>query len=118
VPSDEAVTERSEFAPLTQDEALVWLREVARELLGGPHAYFFPCEAIFARQRVDPRSPIVPWLEQARDRLRDRTGAMNLRSAYGPVPRPHEYPVPDEARAQAMIARRFGALFAKRKETP
>jgi exodeoxyribonuclease V gamma subunit len=116
--NDEALTERSEFAPLSQDEALVWLRDVARELLGGPHAYFFPCEAIFARQRVDPRSPIVPWLEQARDRLRDRTGPMTLRSAYGPVPRPHEYPLPDEARAQAMIARRFGALFAKRKETP
>jgi hypothetical protein len=108
-----AVTERTTFEPLSRGEAIVWLRNLARELLGSPHAYFFPCEAIFVRQRVDPESAVVPWLEQARDKLRDRTGPLPLRSAYGPVPRPHEYPVPDERRAQAMIASRFGPLFAK-----
>jgi exodeoxyribonuclease V gamma subunit len=114
--SEGAVTERRTFDPLTRGEATVWLRDVVRELLGGPHAYFFPCEAIFVRQRVDPEGPVVPWLEQARDKLRDKMGPLPLRSAYGPVPRPHEYPLPDERRAQAMIARRFGPLFAKRKE--
>jgi exodeoxyribonuclease V gamma subunit len=114
----EAVTERTEFAPLSSDEANGWLRDLVRELLGRPHAYFFPCEAIFARQRADPQAPVVPWLEQARDRLRDRTGPLPLRSAYGPVPRPHEYPIPTEAEARAMIARRYDPLFAKRKETP
>jgi hypothetical protein len=59
---------------------------------------------------------VVPWLEQARDKLRDGTGSLALRSAYGPVPRPHEYPLPDEQRAREMIAARFGCLFAKREE--
>jgi exodeoxyribonuclease V gamma subunit len=115
--SEGAVTEGNTFEPLSRGEAIVWLRDVARELLGGPHAYFFPCEAIFVRQRIDPQGAVVPWLEQARDKLRDRLGPLPLRSAYGPVPRPHEYPLPDEERAQAMIASRFGPVFAKRKET-
>jgi hypothetical protein len=114
---EEAVTERCNFAPLSRDEAIVWLRGLVRELLGGPHAYFFPCEAVFARQRADPDGPAAPWLEQARDKLRDKEGPLALRSAYGPVPRPQEYPVPAEQRARAMIASRFGAFFAK-KEGP
>jgi exodeoxyribonuclease V gamma subunit len=113
---DGAQTERTQFEPLSRDEAIVWLRDLARELLGGPHAYFFPCEAVLARQRQDPRGPVVPWLEQARDKLRDGTGSLALRSAYGPVLRPQEYPLPDEERARAMIAARFGCLFAKREE--
>jgi RecC C-terminal domain len=115
---DDASTERTEFAPLSPDEATAWLRELVRELLGGPHAYFFPCEAVFVWQRADPPAPLVSKLEEARDRLRDRTGPMPLRSAYGPVPRPHEYPLPSEADARQMVARRFGPLFAKRKEAP
>jgi exodeoxyribonuclease V gamma subunit len=112
---EEAVTERCNFAPLSRDEATVWLRGLVRELLGGPHAYFFACEAVFARQRADPDGPAAPWLEQARDKLRDREGPLALRSAYGPVPRPQEYPVPAEERARAMIAARFGVFFAKRE---
>jgi exodeoxyribonuclease V gamma subunit len=114
----EAATERTEFAPLSSDEATAWLRGLVRELLGGPHAYFFPCEAVFVWQRGDPAALLLPKLAEARDRLRDRTGPMPLRSAYGPVPRPHEYPLPTEADARSMVARRFDALFAKRKETP
>jgi exodeoxyribonuclease V gamma subunit len=114
----EAATERTEFAPLSSDEATAWLRALVRELLGGPHAYFFPCEAVFVWQRADPQAPLVSKLEEAQDRLRDRTGPMPLRSAYGPVPRPHEYPLPSEADARQMVARRFGPLFAKRKEAP
>jgi exodeoxyribonuclease V gamma subunit len=113
---DGARTERNQFEPLSRDEAIVWLRHLARELLGGPHAYFFPCEAVLVRQRVDPKGPVLPRLEQARDKLRDSSGPPALRSAYGPVPRPHEYPLPDEERAREMIAARFGLLFAKRED--
>jgi exodeoxyribonuclease V gamma subunit len=116
-PDDEAILERCEFAPMSRDEAVVWLRGLVRELLGAPHAYFLPCEAVFARHYVEPDGPAVRWLELARDKLRDRDGPLALRSAYGPVPRPQEYPVPDEANARAMIESRFGAFFAKRGET-
>jgi exodeoxyribonuclease V gamma subunit len=112
---DDAIVERCEFAPMSRDEAVVWLRGLVRELLGAPHAYFLPCEAVFARHYEDPDGPAVRWLEQARDKLRDRDGPLALRSAYGPVPRPQEYPVPDETNARAMIESRFGAFFAKRE---
>ncbi len=109
-----SVTERVSFAPLSRDEATQWLRGVVRELLGGPHAYFLPCEAVFVRARQDPEGPLTPRLEQAREELGDSDGPLALRSAYGPVPRPHDYPSPDEQTARAMVERRFGLFFAKR----
>jgi exodeoxyribonuclease V gamma subunit len=115
---DGAITERCEFEPLSRDQAIVWLRGLVSELLGGPHAYFLPCEAVFARRRADPEGPVRAWLEQARDKLTDREGPLPLRSAYGPVPRPHEFPIPDEETARALVARRFGALFSRWQELP
>jgi hypothetical protein len=111
-----AIAERVPFQAMSRGEATVWLRGLLRELLGGPHAYFFPSEAVLLWRDKAPDGPVVSWLEEARDKLRDRDGPLALRSAYGPVPRPHEYPVPDEARARAMVASRFGALFEKRGE--
>jgi exodeoxyribonuclease V gamma subunit len=111
-------SERVSFEALTRDEASVWLRAVVRELLQGPHAYFFPCEAIFVRAARDPEGSVTRWLEEARDLLGDAEGALALRSAYGPVSRPHDYAAPDEERARAMIGARFGAFFGKRERTP
>jgi hypothetical protein len=108
------VTERVSFAPMSRGEASRWLRGLARELLTGPHAYFLPSEAVLVWREKGAEGPIVRWLEAARERLRDGDGPPALRSVYGPVPRPHQYPVPDEASALAMIASRFGALFEKR----
>ncbi len=115
----EPVTERVRFAPLSRDEAVVWLRGVARDLLSGPHAYFLPCEAVFVHAEEKPEGPLAPWLAAARDRLADSDGPLALRSAYGPVPRPNDparYPTPDEDAARAMVARRLGAFFATRGE--
>ena len=111
-------SERVAFQPLSRDEASVWLRGVVRELFQGPHAYFFPCEALFVHARRDPAGPVGPWLEEARAVLGDAEGALALRSAYGPVPRPQDYPAPDEERARAMIASRFGAFFRKLERQP
>ena len=107
--------DRVDFAPLTPGEATAWLRDVVRDLLYGSHAYFLPVEAVFVRDQKDPSGPVTPWLEQARVKLSDADGPLALRSAYGPVPRVAEYPLPDEEAAQAMIARRFGRLFDKRR---
>jgi exodeoxyribonuclease V gamma subunit len=106
------------FAPMSRDEATVWLRSVVRELLQGPHAYFLPCEAVFVHAREDPDGPIGPAIERAREVLGDKDGPPALRSAYGPVPRPQDYPAPDEARARAIVDARFGAFFRKIERQP
>jgi exodeoxyribonuclease V gamma subunit len=107
------IAERVSFEPMSQSEAVSWLRGLARELVGGAHAYFFPCEAVLLWKAKAPTGPVTPWLEAARERLRDSDGPLALRSAYGPVPKTQRYPVPDEATARAMVERRFGTLFAK-----
>jgi exodeoxyribonuclease V gamma subunit len=112
------VSERVAFEPMSRDEASVWLRGLVRELFQGPHAYFFPCEALFLHARQDREGPVGPWLEKARAVLGDAEGALALRSAYGPVPRPQDYPAPDEQRARAMIASRFGSFFRKLERRP
>jgi exodeoxyribonuclease V gamma subunit len=115
---EEPITERVAFEPMSRGEATVWLRGLVRELLVGPHTYFFPAEAVLAWRDKDPDGAVVPWLEDARDRMGDSDGPLALRSAYGPVPRPHAYPIPEEAAARAMFDRRFRAIFEKRRQEP
>jgi exodeoxyribonuclease V gamma subunit len=109
--NEATVLEEQSFAPLSRDRATVWLRSLVRDLLGGPHAYFLPCEALFVRARTEPESAVVDWIERARARLGDTEDRSGLRSVYGPVPRVREYPSPDEATARAIVARRFGPLL-------
>jgi exodeoxyribonuclease V gamma subunit len=111
-------TRKRVFGPLSRNEASAWLRDVVRELLGGPHAYFLPCEAVFVHRQRARGGPIAPVLDEARHKLRDSDGPPALRSAYGPVPRPHEHRAPDEADALLMIERRFGAFFDKLEDSP
>jgi exodeoxyribonuclease V gamma subunit len=116
--ADGAVTRRRTFGALSRDEARAWLRGVVRELLGGPHAYFLPCEAAFVHRARAPSGSVTPFIEEARAKLRDSDGAPALRSAYGPVPRTYEHKAPLEADARAMIERRFGAFFDKLEVLP
>ena len=116
--TDKPVVEAHLLAPLTKDEALRWLRDRVRELLGQPHAYFLPCEAVFVHSLGPPDAPVVPVIEAARDKLRGGDGPLALRSAYGPVPRPQDYAIPDEGAARAMIAARFGVLLRPNPEKP
>jgi exodeoxyribonuclease V gamma subunit len=113
-----ATTRRRVFGALSRDEASAWLRGVVRELLGGPHAYFLPCEAVFVHRQRGRAASVAPVIEEARQKLRDSDGAPALRSAYGPVPRPQEHPAPDEVDARVMIERRFGAFFDKLEDSP
>lgn len=117
-PDGATSTERVTFAPLSRDEATVWLRDVVRDLLQGPHAYFFPCEAVFAHARRDAGGPLGPWVERARQLLGDDDDRGGLRSSYGPIPRPAQYGSPDEASAQIMARRRFGLMLERRSSPP
>jgi exodeoxyribonuclease V gamma subunit len=109
---EEPHVEQATLAPMSRDQATMWLRAAVRDLLGAPHAYFFPCEAVFVHHR-DAGQPIVPVIQQARSLLRDADGSSELRSAYGPVPRLRDYPIPDEQTARRMAESRFGAFFDK-----
>jgi len=113
-----AKSDAQDLVPLGRDEAASWLRDRVRELLAEPHAYFLPCEAVFKHAATDPDGPIVPVLEDARDRLRGGDGPPTLRSAYGPVPRPHEHRIPGESEARAMVARRFALILRTTRSTP
>jgi exodeoxyribonuclease V gamma subunit len=107
-----ANTERITLAPLSRDKALVWLRGIVRELLGASHDYFFPYEAVFVQRERRDAAPLSVVLSEAREKLREGRGRVPLRSAYGPVPRPDTYRLPDEETARAIAASRFDALFA------
>jgi exodeoxyribonuclease V gamma subunit len=109
--SDEPVCERRVFAPLSRDGATVWLRGVVRDLLAESHAYFLPCEAVFAHAASEPQDDISDWVERARGRMGDSDERSGLRSAYGPVPRVREYPAPDGATIDAIVVRRFGPIL-------
>jgi exodeoxyribonuclease V gamma subunit len=116
---ERAVVDHHPLPALEPDVAKRWLRDVVRELLGAPHAYFLPCEAVFVHHKNGPELPVVPVIEQARDMmLRGGDGPLPLRSAYGPVPRPHTYPAPEEGEARAMIARRFGPILGPAEKSP
>ncbi len=112
---DERVTDRVRFRALSRDEATIWLRGIVRDLLSGPHAYFLPCEAVFVHRKRDPNAAVTLAIEEARLELGDSDGPLALRSAYGPVPRPHKYPAPEESLAREMITRRFKLFFDKRE---
>lgn len=111
--ADETSQEHCVFGALSRDQASAWLRNVLRDLLGGAHAYFLPCEAVLAWSRGDPGSTLATWIESARERLGDSDDRSALRSSYGPVPSPSDYPAPDESTLRTIVARRFGLIFEK-----
>jgi hypothetical protein len=99
---------------MSQNEAAAWLARTVGDLLSGPHDAFLPCEAIFSRHAQDPEGSLVPHLESAREKL-VRRGRKALRSAFGPVPHPEAYPIPEEAVARALAERLLGCFYAKRR---
>jgi exodeoxyribonuclease V gamma subunit len=114
VSPDGPMKELAAFEPLSRDEAASWLRNRVRELLSGPHAYFLPCEAVLLHAKEPTEASLALRIAEARNKLRDSEGPAALRSVYGPVPRPSDYPLPDEATVRETVEDRFGLFFAKR----
>jgi exodeoxyribonuclease V gamma subunit len=100
---------RRSFVPVTRKMAREYLQALLADLLGGPHDYFLPCEAVFEFWRGEGKK-----LEEIADALRDnRRGQCS--SFFGPIPRAEHYPTPDESRARELMARRFGLFFQERQ---
>ena len=109
-----AKTSAIAFEPMSRQAATEWIEGIVGHLLSGPHDAFLPCEAVFSRHAHSSAGDLVPHLELAREKL-VRDGRSALRSAYGPVPHPETYPIPDEDSARAKADRLLGAFFAQRK---
>ena len=81
--------------------ATKFLTDVLADLLGGPHAYLLPCEAVF--EHLLKNTPIQEIVEK----MKENDGSA-CSSRYGPVPNFEQYEPPDEDEARGMIDRRFG----------
>jgi exodeoxyribonuclease V gamma subunit len=97
------------FAAIAPAEARAYLTSLAAELVGEVHAYFLPCEGVFYWKRHRDKGEEI-GVRTSVLILRD-DGWTTFASDWGPVPDSREYPVPDAARAEALVARRFGPYF-------
>ena len=98
------------FPPVSAADARAHLGDLAGELLGRVHDYFLPCEAVFTWKKRRDKGESM-GVRDAVLLLRDDNWTRFL-SERGPIPDPKTYPVPAEAAAQEMVARRFGPYFA------
>jgi exodeoxyribonuclease V gamma subunit len=86
---------------IDEGRARAYLTGVVADMLGKPHEYLLPCEAVFAF--LGPKAtPISRSIEAMVD------GRESCSSEWGPVPDFTRYGPPDEDDARAMIESRFG----------
>jgi exodeoxyribonuclease V gamma subunit len=104
----EAAPRRFRLAPWTQVEARAYLANIVGELIGQPHEYLLPCEAVF-RYLKDPKVDVRRVIAAMRDQPRQHHSG-----AYGPVDRFKGLGPPDDA--VAMIERRFRPLVDRCEE--
>ncbi|GAB4527740.1 MAG: hypothetical protein Tsb0020_45130 [Haliangiales bacterium] len=97
-------SQRYQLDPFSQEQARAYLGALIAELLGGPHEYLLPCEAVFAWQNK-PDTPLAHTIEVRRDTAR------GMSCLYGPVARIDNLSPPRDA--EAMAERRFGPLFER-----
>jgi exodeoxyribonuclease V gamma subunit len=110
LPAEGEVSEKCcrSFA-VTRKQAREYLQSLVADLLGGPHAYFLPCEAVFDFWPGEGRS-LAEIADQWRENSRNPCS-----SFLGPIPHAERYPTPAEIEARQMIARRFGLFFQGRQ---
>ena len=73
------------------------------------HAYFLPCEGVFYWKDHSDKGETV-GVRQSILLLRDDNWT-RFASDHGPIPDPRDYPVPPEAEAREIVARRFDPYF-------
>lgn len=94
------------FKPLTAGEAAARLRALAAELLGGPHPYLLPCEAVFHAYGPKGTGDVSRSLAQV---LQDDFNRHS--SQLGPVRRWASFPVPPPDEVRALVERRYVPFF-------
>ena len=94
------------LGPLPAARARAYLEALVADLLGGTHAYFLPCEAVFRVARewaVLSPDALARAIEAVR---RDGGGV----GRFGPAPAPESYPAPEDS--VELVRRRFGLYVA------
>jgi len=94
------------FAPISREEATVYLRGLVEDLFSRVHDYFLPFRAVC--QHPAGGEGVVRAAESLREDQRYRS--------YGPVRDAKRYEPPPEEEATAMIERRFGLFFRAQEE--
>jgi exodeoxyribonuclease V gamma subunit len=93
--------------------ALQYLGQLAEDIFSGQNHYFLPLEAV--EEIVEKRNGLKwPGLREVTDiieSLRENEFA-RLRSDYGPVRNPRDYPAPPPNQALAIIKRRFEPIIS------
>ena len=97
------------FLPSSAEEARAYLGGLACELLREVHAYFLPCEGVFYWKDHSDKGETI-GVRQSILLLRDDNWT-RFASDHGPIPDPRDYPVPPEAEARELVARRFDPYF-------
>ncbi len=97
------------FAAVDPETARAYLTSLATELVSDVHAYFLPCEGVFYWKRHRDKGEEIGV--RASVLILREDNWTQFASEWGPVPDPREYPVPDAAQAEAIVARRFGPYF-------
>lgn len=88
---------------VTADRARDYLTQLVTELLGSPHAYLLPFEAVELHMKSeDRRRDVVECVESLVN-----GGFKTFSGQEGPAPRVEDYPPPSEEVARAIIHRRF-----------
>jgi exodeoxyribonuclease V gamma subunit len=80
-----------------------FLTDLVADLLGGPHDYLLPCEAVFEYLSPKNKKSLAEIIEALKE-----DDYPTHSSRYGPVPNFAEYDAPEEERALGIIERRFG----------
>ena len=92
------------FNGITKVKGRQFLTDLLADLLGGPHAYLLPCEAVF--DYLSQGSSIERIVAEMKEN--DRASCS---SRYGPVPNFEEYDPPPDDEARRIIERRFGLFL-------
>jgi hypothetical protein len=114
--ADGAGTIEVTFAPVAPDRARAYLMALIGGLLGGPHDYLFPCEAVFRARKDRDKDGALHTL---RDRIIETRDDPYYRGSshtkWGPVPDPFDYPPPTLEEGERLAEERFALYFELRQ---
>lgn len=97
---------RRRFAPISQPEALAYLKALSADFLSGVHANTMPVEAVFEYFKPDNELSFAELVEKQFANSWSKCSA-----EYGPVRQASRFGAPEDS--DAILARRFDPLFSR-----
>jgi exodeoxyribonuclease V gamma subunit len=97
---------RKRLAPISQAEAVAYLKAITADFLSGVHAYLMPIEAVFEYFDPDNETPISELVDK---QLSNRWTTCS--SEYGPVREPTRFAPPQQA--APLLERRYAPFFSR-----